>query len=305
MESYPYQDGLLISYWDTSYNDNNVGDHPGEGLILPVDAHPTFHHAYGRHLLRPRILSLRLDLRSKPDRRRSRSTTTASRRTIPSQNGVTDLRRHEGLLVRHARTATRPRTSGGTSRAGTASKVPKTGTTICDQERSARRAPPWRSRSARAKYGATASRETDRAGANPARSGPRRGACSVDRRRSAGTVASRSVARLPAARGDRERSPNGLTSEPGEPHPTPGARGRTPPGRDAGVSAVTSLAPGANAAPADDERLTRGRRPAQPRRPTAMATRSPREQGERASHRAEATLGLWRVSGDVARAYHA
>ena len=35
VEHYPYQDGLLISYWDESFGDNNVGDHPGGGLILP------------------------------------------------------------------------------------------------------------------------------------------------------------------------------------------------------------------------------------------------------------------------------
>ncbi len=40
VESFPYQDGMLVSYWDTSQSDNNVGDHPGAGLILPVDAHP-------------------------------------------------------------------------------------------------------------------------------------------------------------------------------------------------------------------------------------------------------------------------
>jgi immune inhibitor A len=39
-ERLPYQDGLLISYWNTQYADNNVGTHPGAGLILPVDAHP-------------------------------------------------------------------------------------------------------------------------------------------------------------------------------------------------------------------------------------------------------------------------
>jgi immune inhibitor A len=39
-ERFPYQDGLLISYWDTSFTDNNVGEHPGGGLILPIDAHP-------------------------------------------------------------------------------------------------------------------------------------------------------------------------------------------------------------------------------------------------------------------------
>ena len=57
VETYPYQDGLLITYWDESYADNNVGDHPGEGLILPVDAHPQFGHWQRRHLMRPRILS--------------------------------------------------------------------------------------------------------------------------------------------------------------------------------------------------------------------------------------------------------
>ncbi|MGY1987041.1 immune inhibitor A domain-containing protein [Blastococcus sp. SYSU DS0669] len=40
VEHFPYQDGLLISYWNTQYNDNNVGTHPGAGLVLPVDAHP-------------------------------------------------------------------------------------------------------------------------------------------------------------------------------------------------------------------------------------------------------------------------
>lgn len=44
VEHYPYQDGLLIWYYDTSYADNNVGDSclAGRcgGLVLPVDAHP-------------------------------------------------------------------------------------------------------------------------------------------------------------------------------------------------------------------------------------------------------------------------
>ncbi|MDQ3616973.1 MAG: immune inhibitor A [Actinomycetota bacterium] len=40
VEHFPYQDGLLISYWDTFYNDNNTSQHPGEGMILPVDANP-------------------------------------------------------------------------------------------------------------------------------------------------------------------------------------------------------------------------------------------------------------------------
>jgi immune inhibitor A len=40
VERFPYQDGLLISYWDTSQANNNVGSHNGEGLLLPIDAHP-------------------------------------------------------------------------------------------------------------------------------------------------------------------------------------------------------------------------------------------------------------------------
>jgi immune inhibitor A len=39
-ERYPYQDGLLVSYWDTSQGDNDASVHPGEGLILPIDSHP-------------------------------------------------------------------------------------------------------------------------------------------------------------------------------------------------------------------------------------------------------------------------
>jgi len=40
VEFFPYQDGLLVSYWDTSYSDNNTSQHPGEGMILPIDANP-------------------------------------------------------------------------------------------------------------------------------------------------------------------------------------------------------------------------------------------------------------------------
>ena len=40
VEHFPYQNGLLISLWDTFYRDNQTGVHPGEGLILPIDANP-------------------------------------------------------------------------------------------------------------------------------------------------------------------------------------------------------------------------------------------------------------------------
>ncbi|MHB0980907.1 MAG: immune inhibitor A domain-containing protein [Thermoleophilia bacterium] len=40
VERFPYQDGLLVSYWDTSMPDNDVSGHPGQGQLLPIDAHP-------------------------------------------------------------------------------------------------------------------------------------------------------------------------------------------------------------------------------------------------------------------------
>ncbi len=40
VERFPYQQGLLISYWDLSQSDNNVSQHPGEGRNLYIDAHP-------------------------------------------------------------------------------------------------------------------------------------------------------------------------------------------------------------------------------------------------------------------------
>jgi immune inhibitor A len=44
VEHFPYQDGLLVWYYDTSFADNNVGDNclaaRCGGLFLPVDAHP-------------------------------------------------------------------------------------------------------------------------------------------------------------------------------------------------------------------------------------------------------------------------
>jgi len=44
VEHFPYQDGLLINYWDNSFADNNVGANCAAGrcggLLLPVDAHP-------------------------------------------------------------------------------------------------------------------------------------------------------------------------------------------------------------------------------------------------------------------------
>ena len=56
-ERFPLQDGLLVWYWDTSYGDNNVGDHPGSGEILPVDANPAPLHWSNATVMRPRLQS--------------------------------------------------------------------------------------------------------------------------------------------------------------------------------------------------------------------------------------------------------
>jgi immune inhibitor A len=39
-DRFPYQDGLLVWYCDTSAPDNNTANHPGSGIALPIDAHP-------------------------------------------------------------------------------------------------------------------------------------------------------------------------------------------------------------------------------------------------------------------------
>jgi immune inhibitor A len=56
-ERFPYQDGVLIWYWNSEFANNNVGDHPGQGEILPVDAHPGLLHWSDGTLMRPRIQS--------------------------------------------------------------------------------------------------------------------------------------------------------------------------------------------------------------------------------------------------------
>ncbi|MFI9171566.1 immune inhibitor A domain-containing protein [Streptomyces lincolnensis] len=57
VEHYAYQNGLLIWKWDTSHLDDNTSQHPGEGLILPVDAHPTPLKWSNGTLMRNRIQS--------------------------------------------------------------------------------------------------------------------------------------------------------------------------------------------------------------------------------------------------------
>jgi immune inhibitor A len=55
VEHFPYQDGLLLWYWDTSHDDNNTSEHPGEGLVLPIDSHPVPINRLDGQLWRPRV----------------------------------------------------------------------------------------------------------------------------------------------------------------------------------------------------------------------------------------------------------
>ncbi|WP_369169693.1 immune inhibitor A domain-containing protein [Streptomyces sp. R28] len=57
VEHYAYQNGLLIWKWDTSQADNNTSKHPGVGLVLPVDSHPTALKWSDGTLMRNRIQS--------------------------------------------------------------------------------------------------------------------------------------------------------------------------------------------------------------------------------------------------------
>jgi immune inhibitor A len=59
VERFPYQDGLLINYWDTSFANNNVGANCASGrcggLLLPVDAHPELMYRHDGGIWRNRV----------------------------------------------------------------------------------------------------------------------------------------------------------------------------------------------------------------------------------------------------------
>ena len=40
VERFPYQNGLLVSFANGEFTDNNTSAHPGGGEVLPVDARP-------------------------------------------------------------------------------------------------------------------------------------------------------------------------------------------------------------------------------------------------------------------------
>jgi immune inhibitor A len=87
VEYFHYNPGALITYWDASYTDNNVGDHPGHGEILPVDVNPGFVHTPDGALLRPGFASYDAAL---SDRRSKKQTIRwqGQKITLPAQKAV-------------------------------------------------------------------------------------------------------------------------------------------------------------------------------------------------------------------------
>ncbi len=70
VEFYKNEPGALVSYWDTTYSDNNVGDHPGKGELLMVDAHPEVDHYpdAGPPMVNPQKLGYDSTFSKKPSR---------------------------------------------------------------------------------------------------------------------------------------------------------------------------------------------------------------------------------------------
>jgi immune inhibitor A len=129
VETYPYQNGLLVSYWDESQANNNVGDHPGSGLILPVDAHPTFHHWPNGDLMRQRILSYDSTFGTEATDAITlhNNSVAASIASQPAVRTFDDTKDWWSNADQHAATGAH---QGRYQPGWTGVKVPKTGTTI-------------------------------------------------------------------------------------------------------------------------------------------------------------------------------
>ncbi|WP_455709451.1 immune inhibitor A domain-containing protein [Kitasatospora purpeofusca] len=116
VEHFPYQNGLLIWFWDASQSDNNVWDHPGAGLVLPVDAHPAPLRWKDGRLMNTRVQSYDSTFGTE-----ATDSLTLPRAdvpvTVPSLPGVTEFNDRTGVYW----DAANPYSSV---------KVPRTGTSI-------------------------------------------------------------------------------------------------------------------------------------------------------------------------------
>jgi immune inhibitor A len=90
VEHFRYQNGLLIHYWDDSFADNNVGEHPGHGWVLPIDSHPDINTwADTGTQIRPRINSYDSPFtRQATDSITLHNPATGEPTTLPSLPGV-------------------------------------------------------------------------------------------------------------------------------------------------------------------------------------------------------------------------
>nr|WP_312892900.1 immune inhibitor A domain-containing protein [Allostreptomyces psammosilenae] len=116
VERFPYQNGMVVWLWDTSQLDNNVSEHPGQGLVLPVDAHPRALRWSDGTVMRNRIQSYDSAFSfERTDGFTLHRNGVPTR--VPSQRGVSVFDDHNGVYYDEAN-------PGGSVR------VPDTGTVI-------------------------------------------------------------------------------------------------------------------------------------------------------------------------------
>ena len=136
VEHFPYQDGLLVSYWDNSFGNNNTPQHPGGGLILPVDSHPAIETWTEGTQMRPRIQSYDSTFtKSATDSITLHNPATGVAKTIASKPGVAvfndSIRDGDGTSIYWAPGHPSDNPSGGNYQAEWNSvDVPNTGTKI-------------------------------------------------------------------------------------------------------------------------------------------------------------------------------
>jgi immune inhibitor A len=102
VEHFPLQNGLLVWYWDESFADNNVGDHPGGGLILPVDSHKGINTWTGGSQVRPRVNAYDAPFTLAPtDAITLHNPADGVAKTIPSLPGVSTFNDNLSYWVGH------------------------------------------------------------------------------------------------------------------------------------------------------------------------------------------------------------
>ncbi|WP_241562509.1 immune inhibitor A domain-containing protein [Streptomyces hoynatensis] len=95
VEHFPYQNGLLVWLWDTSQLDNDVSQHPGEGLVLPVDAHPQAERWPDGSVLRNRLQARDATFSTRPTGQLTLHL-NGHATTLPSQRGAAAFDDHRG-----------------------------------------------------------------------------------------------------------------------------------------------------------------------------------------------------------------